>query len=194
MIMDKKMLRKQVKDEIDTLPDAYIKESDEGIFQQIINLEAFKKAQVIFAYYSVEREPDTINIIQYALREGKTVTLPVCFKGGLMEARAIGDLDELESSAYGLLEPLSSKQIVLPEKLDFIIVPGLTFDLDGYRLGKGGGYYDRYLCKTTAFTAGITRCRLLKDTLPKEAHDIPVDCIVTEKKRETPRRSLANSG
>ncbi len=182
MILDKKTLRKQILTEIDALPAGYITESDKGIFSRMTDLPAFRKARVIFSYYSIEREPDTVRIIEYALSRGKTVTLPVCFKGGEMEARAISDVGELTRAGFGLLEPLSSERVILPEELDFIIVPALTYDLDGYRLGRGGGYYDRYLSRTGAFTAGAARQRLLRDTLPRDAHDISVDCVVTERK------------
>jgi 5-formyltetrahydrofolate cyclo-ligase len=65
--------------------------------------------------------------------------------------------------------------------LDFIIVPALTYDREGYRLGVGGGYYDRFLLRTNAFTAGVARERIMRDMLIHEAHDIPVKCVVTEK-------------
>jgi 5-formyltetrahydrofolate cyclo-ligase len=107
-----------------------------------------------------------------------------------MEARAFRSLDELSESSYHLLEPLSSTHVIPPEALDFIIVPALTFDHEGYRLGRGGGYYDRFLLKTQAFTAGVARERLLRVTLPREAHDIAVRCVVTEKRARL-TRSLA---
>ena len=187
---EKDLLRKQLASEIEALPEDYITASDEGIFKQIIEMPAFQKAQVIFAYYSLGREPDTVRILEYALGQGKMVTLPVCFKGGVMEARVVLSLNELKETHIGLLEPLDSKQVILPEDLDFIIVPALTFDKDGYRMGKGGGYYDRYLSRTNAFKVGVGRQRLIRETLPREAHDVSVDCVVTEK-GETPRRSLA---
>ncbi len=79
-----------------------------------------------------------------------------------MEARAVASTKELVTTSFGLMEPLASNHVVVPEELDFIIVPALTYDLDGYRLGWGGGYYDRYLLRTRAFTAGVTRERLLR--------------------------------
>jgi 5-formyltetrahydrofolate cyclo-ligase len=108
-----------------------------------------------------------------------------------MEARTIKDLSELSESSYHLREPLSSVCVIPPEALDFIIVPALTFDSAGYRLGRGGGYYDRYLLKTNAFTAGIARERLICEAVPREAHDVPVRCVVTEKKARLHKRSLA---
>ncbi|NLT13431.1 MAG: 5-formyltetrahydrofolate cyclo-ligase [Clostridiales bacterium] len=182
MNLEKKALRKQIIEQTDALPADYLAESDKGIFDIITSMPEFISARTIFSYYSLGWEPDTVKLLEYALRLGKTVTLPVCFKGGVMEARAIGSLSELSESWYHLLEPLSSTRVMLPEELDFIVVPALAFDLEGYRLGRGGGYYDRFLVKTQAFTVGITRERLLYERLPREAHDVPVRCVVTEKR------------
>lgn len=179
---EKKALRKKLIEQSEALPAGYLAESDKGIFEIITNLPEFKNAQTIFSYYSLGWEPDTVRLLQHALLLGKTVALPVCFKGGIMEARAITSLGELSESWYHLMEPLDSTHILQPDALDFIVVPALAFDLEGYRLGRGGGYYDRFLSKTQAFTAGITRERLIYEVLPREAHDIPVRCVVTEKK------------
>jgi 5-formyltetrahydrofolate cyclo-ligase len=187
---EKKALRKEIIEQTNALPADYLAESDRGIFEIITKMPEFTEARTIFSYYSLGREPNTVKLLEYALRLGKTVTLPVCFKGGVMEARAVNSLNELSESWYHLLEPLSSTHVVPPEELDFIVVPALAFDLEGYRLGRGGGYYDRFLAKTRAFTAGITRERLLYEILPREAHDVPVRCVVTEKRAEfrgTPR-------
>ena len=194
MSNEKKALRSQIVAEIEALEAGYISESDAGIYDRIISMPEFKIARTIFSYYSLGREPDTVRILEYALEAGKTVTLPVCFKGGAMEARAVSSLGELTRSDYGLLEPLDSTRVVLPEELDFIIVPALAYDRDGYRLGWGGGYYDRYLRRTGAFTAGVARQRLLRDTLPREAHDVPVDCVVTEKRRDSKAEPRLRSG
>jgi 5-formyltetrahydrofolate cyclo-ligase len=182
MNTEKAALRKQIIQQTDALPAAYLEESNQGIFERIIDMPEFKSASTIFSYYSLGWEIDTIKLMEYALQQGKTVTLPVCFKGGVMEARAVKSLGELSESWYHLLEPLDSTQVIPPEALDFIVVPALAFDLDGYRLGRGGGYYDRFLLKTQGFTAGVTRERLLADVLPREAHDVPVRCVVTEKR------------
>jgi 5-formyltetrahydrofolate cyclo-ligase len=194
MSEDKKALRRQLAAEIEAFPAAYIAESDAGIYKRIVDMPEFTRARVIFSYYSLGREVDTVRFLRYALEAGKTVTLPVCFKGGIMEARAVSCLEELTRSDYGLLEPLKSERVVLPEALDFIVVPALAYDRDGYRLGWGGGYYDRYLLRTGAFRAGIGRHRLLRERLPREAHDVPVDCVVTEKRRDSKAEPRLSSG
>lgn len=182
MNLKKKALREQLIEDTDKLPDDYIRTSNDGIYNVVKNLPEFIEAKTIFAYYSLAREPDTIKLLKLALEQGKTVTLPVCFKGGVMEARVIKDFNSLTESSYHLLEPHSSTQIIPPEDLDFIIVPALTYDKQGYRIGRGGGYYDRFLCTTGAYTVGLARECLIYDAVPCEKHDIPVKCVVTEKK------------
>lgn len=178
---EKAALRRRLVGKINALPEEYIASSNEGLFNVLVALPEFAAAETVFVYYSLNREPDTIRFINYALKAGKTVSLPVCFKGGVMEARVVENLEGLERTKYGLLEPLSSTRVLPPEALDFIVVPALTYDKDGYRIGWGGGYYDRYLAQTRGFTCGVARERLLVDVLPREAHDVPVLCVATEK-------------
>lgn len=182
MKTEKAALRKQLIEQIQELPSNYINESNEGIFNTVINIPEFTQAKTIFCYYSLGREPDTTKLIEYALSLGKTVTLPVCLKNGIMEARVITSTKELTEARFHLLEPLSSTQVIQPEALDFVIVPAVTFDFEGYRLGRGGGYYDRFLQNVTAYTVGIARERLMMDRVPREKHDMPVRCVATEKK------------
>jgi 5-formyltetrahydrofolate cyclo-ligase len=190
MNAEKAALRVQLMKRIEALPGDYIAESDGGIFENMIGLPEFQSAATIFTYYSMGRESDTRKIVEYALARGQTVALPVCMKHGVMDARAITSVAELSLSSYGLLEPLSSSRVIMPDALDFIIVPALTYDGDGYRLGYGGGYYDRFLMRTRAFTAGVARERLLMEVLPREAHDMAVRCVVTE---STERRKKQDS-
>ena len=77
---------------------------------------------------------------------------------------------------------MASAPVIAPEKLDLVIVPALAYDLAGFRLGYGGGYYDRFLTGTQAFKAGLARERLIMDMLPRESHDIAVDSVITEEK------------
>lgn len=181
MNAEKAALRRATLDKIDGLSADYIANSDRGIFENLVKLPEFVAAQVIFTYYSVNREPDTRQIVEYALAAGKTVALPVCAKCGVMDARAISNTCELVPSAFELLEPKGSTRVIEPEDLEFVIVPALSYDLEGFRLGYGGGYYDRFLLKTRAFTAGLAREQLLMARVPREDHDVGVCCVVTEK-------------
>ena len=173
-------LRRHVIEETAGLPDDYIADSDRGLFLKVMSLREFSTANKIMIYHSVNREPDTLEIVRAAFSAGKTVAFPFCYRGGLMQARIVSCLSELRPAALGIPAPPDTAPVIAPEELDLIIVPALTYDKAGYRLGYGGGYYDRYLSGISAFTVGLARERLIKDELPREPHDIAVKCVVTE--------------
>ena len=177
--MDKKTFRKGILEKIAALPQEYITASNAGIYENFINLPEFAKAQTIFAYISEKREPDTIQIIEKALELGKIVALPVSYDGGIMVPKIVKDLDSLEIGKFGIPAPKEDTPSLDEKDIDLIIVPAVTFNKNGYRLGRGGGYYDRFLEKTHAFSVGLGREQLICD-VPLESHDMPVICLVTE--------------
>jgi len=176
----KSELRKIFSKEITELPEGYISESDIGIFLRVVSLSVFVDARNIMIYHSVKREPDTLKLIKTALLMGKTVALPYCFKGGIMQARTVNSLNDLRPAMLGIPAPPENAPVIAPEELDLVIVPALTYDFSGNRIGYGGGYYDRYLSQTPAFTVGLARERLIRRELPVEQHDVTVKCVVTE--------------
>lgn len=100
-----------------------------------------------------------------------------------MTAREISTLAQLQPGKFGIREPASSSPVVLPSEIDLCIVPCLCADPDGYRLGYGGGYYDRFLAQSTAYRIALCAAdRLLQTPLPREATDIPCDYILTERR------------
>jgi len=177
---NKDELREILRAEITALPDEYIAESNKGLFLRAVSLNEFISARNIMIYHSVEREPDTISIIEAALSAGKTVAFPYCFRGGKMQARAVRDLTELRPAMLGIPAPADTAPVIAPEELELVIVPALTYDRSGYRLGYGGGYFDRFLSVIPAYTVGLARERLIRDKLPTEPHDIAVKCVITE--------------
>ena len=177
--MDKKEFRKMIKNEIEELSEEYILFSNSGIFENFIGLPEFENAKTIFAYISEKREPDTVRIIRKALDMGKTVALPISFNNGRMEPRIIKSLDELVIGKYGIPAPKDDSPLLKDEDIDLIIVPAVTFNRQGFRLGRGGGYYDRFLKKSTAFSVGLGRERLIRE-IPLQPHDMSVICLVTE--------------
>lgn len=173
-------LRNQIKEETAALPEDYISDSDNGLLLLVTSMKEFSAAGNIMIYYSVEKEPDTHNIAEAALHAGKTVAFPFCRRGGTMQARVVSDLGELAPSLLSIPAPPETAPLIEPDELDLIIVPALAYDRYGCRIGYGGGYYDRYLCGIQAFTVGLARERLMKETVPREPHDIAVKCLVTE--------------
>ena len=173
-------LREILREEIAALPDEYLSESNEGLFLQVASLKEFIGARNIMVYHSVKREPDTIAIIKAALSVGKTVAFPYCLSGAAMQARVAHDIAELRPAMLGIPAPDYNAPLIAPEELELVIVPALTYDRAGYRIGYGGGYYDRFLRGCPAFTVGLARERLIRDVLPVEPHDVAVKCVITE--------------
>ncbi|MDR2501927.1 MAG: 5-formyltetrahydrofolate cyclo-ligase [Oscillospiraceae bacterium] len=180
MSADKKNLRAMRFAAIDALSAEYIASSDAGILENLVSLPEFVRARTIFTYYSIGREPDTHRLIERALRLGKRVALPVSLPRGVMKAVECRDVTALVPGRNNIPEPADTGPETAREELDFIVVPAVSYSRAGYRLGYGGGYYDRFLAGGAVFTAGLAREELLLDNVPVEAHDASVSCLVTE--------------
>lgn len=142
-------------------------------------LEQVKRAKGLLLFYGVGNEPDTRPLLQRLLAEGKRVALPRCLPGGGMEARWVSDLSGLVPNRYGIPEPGEDAPLARREELDVILVPNLCCDRAGYRLGHGGGYYDRYLAGYRGFTVALCPEELMVDALPREEHDRPVELVIS---------------
>ena len=179
-MIDKQAFRTQKRAEIRILPEAYIAASDAGIFQQLAALPEFQTAGRIFAYYSVGREADTQRILAQASALGKSIALPVVLGSGRMEYALFERPEQLCPGTLRIPEPSPDMPRVTPVPGDLLLVPGLCFDGEKYRMGQGGGYYDRYLPGCTAVTVGLARERLMPVRVPREVYDRPVDILITE--------------
>lgn len=177
---EKKTLRGELMKREAELPADYVALSNKGIEKGLFSLPELQAAESFMLFYSVWNEPDTIGCMERLLRLGKTVTLPESLPGGIMKARVVKNLDELVPGAYNIPAPTSDMPELSPEQLDFILVPSVAFDREGFRLGHGGGYYDRFLPRTHAFKCGIARERMLIEKAPRGRFDVAVDCLVTE--------------
>lgn len=180
LIEEKAALRRQLREKLALIPEDDLKQADRQIASNILSLEEFRKAGLIFCFVGVGREIDTKPVIHDALASGKRVAVPKCIGKGLMEAFEITSLTDLEEGFFGLLEPRPHCPMVPREQIDFILVPCLSCDRQGYRLGQGGGYYDRYLAKGPFQGAVLCRGQLLCTEIPHAAHDIPVPLVITD--------------
>lgn len=179
---DKKILRDKFRAVRDT---AKSEDKDNKIFNLTVESEFFRCADIIFAYFSVGSEADTLKIIHYALSEGKKVALPKCTdKKGAMDFYFIDDTDSsLEEGMFSLKEPdISSCEKAYASDNSLCIVPALAMDKDGYRLGYGGGYYDRFLSSFKGATVGLCYKECFCDELPRDKYDIRLDTIITDYK------------
>ncbi|MDE6659365.1 MAG: 5-formyltetrahydrofolate cyclo-ligase [Eubacterium sp.] len=178
----KSELRKQFRKMRKDLSNKDIK--DCSICNQVLESDLFKKSNQILCYYPLEDEINTLPIIETALKQEKKVALPYCVDdNGNMEFYYIQSLDDLKIGSYDIMEP----DILNCEKVnDFhsslCIVPAFSFDKNGFRLGYGKGYYDRFLKKFTFNSIGLCYNNFLSDKLPADAYDMAVQYIATEDK------------
>lgn len=149
----------------------------------------WQKSRRVVLYAAVKGEVDTALLLESAWKEGREVFLPRCRpeEPGLMDMIACCGPEELVPSRFGIPEPelsassrfLSSRELEDGEHT-LIVVPALAFDRQGFRLGYGGGYYDRMLDAARCFSVGLTYHELLQNHLPREAWDRPVGAVCTE--------------
>ena len=154
-----------------------------AITERILSLEAVKQVRTIFAYAAMEDEVQTEALISSLLEMGKRVALPLITGKRTMEAVLVPAMDALEYGAYHILTVREDRRVVLPPKeIDCVLIPGVAFDMDGTRLGMGGGYYDVFLPKIPCAVkiAMAYSCQIV-ESVPKLSHDCGVDWIVTEK-------------
>lgn len=156
---------------------------DFAIAKNFLSIEAYINCDVLFAFISKDIEVNTKTIIEDAFAKGKKVCVPRCStEGREMDYYYINSYEDLVSGAYGLLEPDVDKC----EKVDVVsngicLVPGLVYDREGYRLGFGKGYYDRFLNRFNGVTIGVCYTRCIETELPRGYYDRPIDLVVTEK-------------
>ena len=171
----------ELKKRMNALSDQYCREADQRIAKRLFGLEEWQKAQVIFCYVGTGREIDTSGIIARGLADGKRVGVPLCTGPGVMEVRKIDGKDCLVPGFHGILEPKRECPLMEPEEIGLAVVPGLSFTADGIRLGYGGGYYDRYLPRVRGIKLALCREECMSVSLPAQAHDMPMDLVLTEK-------------
>lgn len=148
------------------------------ICTHILESHRYQSADRILAYMPIRREVDIRGILEQSLRDKKALYLPKV-QGKEMQFYQVKDLQMLHPGAYGILEPEES--IPLDEPKGLMLVPGVAFSKDGFRIGYGGGFYDRYLCeKNQIVTVGVCYEQQLCSQLTPEVFDQPVDMVVTE--------------
>ena len=182
MLADSKaMLRKRIISERAALSDSEKHEISHGIFEQLLLDNEFLSCKVVFLYCANDDEISTDEVAEYCFSHGKYVCVPRCLAKGVMMAHSISTFDELAPGKYGIREPQPTCPVILPLQIDMVLAPCLCADRHGYRLGYGGGYYDRFLQDTHATVVGLCAAARLLPAIPAELHDQRCHKIVTER-------------
>ena len=178
---EKKQLRGSVRKTLATIPQEELTRSDDALFARFLALPQVQQAKTIFAFWGIPgKEPETARMIQTLVSQGKRVGLPRMLPGHLMEIRQYMPDRPMVSVSFGISEPDLSCPILTQDEIDLILVPAVCYDKAGYRLGFGGGYYDRFLPKTKAKRVILCQEQMLCEDIPAESHDCPMDMVVTE--------------
>lgn len=181
VIEEKKALRTFIRQKERTLDPAYKAESSEAICLCILALPEYLAAEAVFAFAGTVHEIDTSLLLHETIAAGKTLVLPRCAAEHAIDLCIVRSMDDLERGMYGILEPKEACPLVTAADVDFAVIPCLSFDRAGRRLGQGGGYYDRLLPQLRCPTALICREQLLSPAVPVEAHDMRCTMLITER-------------
>lgn len=151
---------------------------DNSIFYQIIQNEQVCKADTILLYYSTKEEIDTLHLIEYFLSNHKKVALPKVI-GKSIIFHYITSLNDKKLGKYNIFEPVNNNPVIEFSN-SICIVPGICFDSKNYRVGYGGGYYDRFLSTYKGYSIGLTYQECLIDSIEIDDYDQCVDLVITD--------------
>jgi len=176
-------LRQKYRSLRQSMPPEIKKQRDEAIADQVRRLWQYNSNSILLIYVSTAIEVDTFCIIRRALEDGKRVAVPRCVPDSRqMDFYYIQSIEELAPGMFGVLEPEANPDRLYDERDGGLcIVPAFSYDWQGYRLGYGKGYYDRFLSRFEGNIVGICYSDCVQRTLPHGRYDRPVELLVTEK-------------
>ena len=171
-------LRKKILQEMKALSQEQKQAMDRALTEGFLQHPFYQEAKTIATYLSFPHEFQTQELIEQALKDGKKVLIPKTYPKGRMEF-VVYHPQQLAKTSFGLLEPQGDLEVVEPSQIDLIHVPGLAFTTEGYRIGYGGGYYDRYLEHFVGQSLStIYPCQVQE--FNSENHDIPVQEVLID--------------
>jgi 5-formyltetrahydrofolate cyclo-ligase len=177
----KQQLRRQIREKIKTIPaankQAYSRQA-EGL---LAGQSRWQQARSILFHAPIPGELDLWPLVSAALSSGRTVALPrFVAEDNLYVICEIENTDgDLQPGQFGIREPAEDCRQISLNRLDLILVPGVAFDLQGRRLGRGKGYYDQLLAEVRGPICGVAFDEQIVTEVPLEPHDVVVDCILT---------------
>lgn len=176
----KKTLRSQIRAALRELTPQEREASDAALCARFLEHPLLENAKTVLLYYGVGTEVRTDAILEALLQQGKTVCMPRCVSDTEMEIYEITGMHDMEPGRYKIPAPKTTCRAVSRDELDLILVPGLSFDSRGGRLGQGAGYYDRYLEDYEGPTIALCREDFFQINLPKEPLDVWMRYVLTE--------------
>lgn len=175
---DKRTLRKRIKDIKRLFSVHELEELSLPVISRLLAHPAITGAKTILMYYSLPDEVYTHDIVDMLVQRGKTVLLPRVVDGENMEIRTYCNAADLAPGSYGIMEPTGTTYTAY-SRIDVAVVPGMAFDPQGHRLGRGKGYYDRFLPKAAnAYKIGLCFDFQKVEAVPSDLNDVTMDYII----------------
>ena len=175
--MDKKELRRMIRDQKRAMTEEMIVEKSEKLGQLFAESELYKNAKSIYGYLPYNQEVRTVAMLEQAMKDGKRVAVPKCY-GDEMRFLWMDDLSKVEKGYANIPEPIADEPIA-DDPTALVLMPGLAFDPQGHRIGYGGGFYDKFLAgEPTHPTLALCYDFQMLEYLETEAHDLPVDVVL----------------
>lgn len=178
---EKQRLRRTVRALEAQLSPRYLERSAQAIAARLLAMPEYRDAGTVFCFAGARREVDTRPILRDALESGKVLCVPLYTGPGEMELRRITALEQLTPGSRGIPEPPPDSPALSPDGVDFAVLPCVTCDRLGRRLGRGGGCYDRFLSHYRGAAVLLCRERLIREEIPVEPRDHPVPWVLTER-------------
>lgn len=182
---EKKALRAQMMQRRKEMSGEERGAADRAICEAVIADPVFQEAKQVFLYVSMPHEVDTAPLMRYCLEHGKTLALPICAARNQMGFYQLRAMEELRPGQYRIpIPPIAKDRRCIADHHTAVIVPMLAFDDAGYRLGAGGGYYDRWLAQHLVHTLGICYENGRMQAIPHDKYDQKIDRVITELSRQ----------
>jgi 5-formyltetrahydrofolate cyclo-ligase len=182
--LNKEQQRVAAKKTLGSMSESALNSASVAISTWLGSLASIESSTTILAYLPLAQEVDLQNLMRGWIEEGKTVCVPVAnWEDNTMQAVLLTSMEPeaLIESKHGLREP-KERFFVPTELIDIVLVPGLAFDASGGRLGRGGGFYDRFLARTRPpMSIGVAFDEQMVDRLHLDPHDILLTAIATPK-------------
>jgi 5-formyltetrahydrofolate cyclo-ligase len=179
---EKKAIRASVLNARDAMPPDQRARESMKMCELIIASTPYQRATTVLAYASFGGEFDTSFLLQRVLTDKKNLVMPrIDNDMQRLQLHRVNHLNELVAGGWGIREPHAEAKIVMPNEIDFILVPGVAFDSAGFRIGYGKGFYDKLLSSVSLASTRLSAafdCQII-DAVPNEAHDQRVDIIIT---------------
>ena len=177
MLEKKKALRKIIKVRVSAISANERQNREEILHNNLFSMPEFLAAESVMLFANLPDEIDTFSLIDKCFAMGKKVFLPVINGDEMTACEFNGDY---KIGKYGIKEPVTpNSSLLTPHSIDFILVPGVAFSPNGYRLGRGKGYYDKFLSKySNLFTVGVCFREQFYLDIPTEPHDIPMHKVI----------------